>query len=306
MAKLGYIKQPGVTSLSYSRQQVLHECPRKFQLREKYSSGTRSATVHTEFGHALACMIQEYFTSKNANLAIVCGMAAWDLDLWEVARGKSVKCWEEVLIAFDKFVSSIYPQHFEGVWEIADLGEGKPAVELLYYINILNRYSHQGHIDLLLQTCDTKSLAVWELKTSEQNLHPAKYQNSSQAVTYSLVLDHLAKELGRTTEDLVGYLAYNPKQEDNFGYTIFNFPQGEHAKIDAINTILLDCKAIDEYEGINFYPKNGDSCWKFFKPCEFFGCCDLRVIQEEDTAYTVLPLEAADIVINITDIAALN
>lgn len=307
MPKLGYVKEPGVINLSYSRSRVLHECPRKFQLREKYAAGNRVATVHTEFGHAYAAMVQEFFRTKDIDRSIVAGMAAWDMeDLFAEKPGKSVKCWEEVLIAFDCFVDNIYPADFEGKWELAQLDD-HPAVELLFYIDIYGRYSYQGHIDLILQSVADNSLCVWEIKTTERIVHPAMYSNSAQATSYTVVCDELARKYNLHNKYQVGYIVYNPKQEENFGHTVYHFPKPPTTKIDAINTILSECTQIQQYEDMGFYPKNGDSCYNFYRACDLYGLCDLTVLQEDqDTAYENLTLDDVDLYIKIEDFLALT
>jgi len=303
MAKLAYIKEEGVTNLSYSRLKTLHECPRKFELQEKYESGERTQNIHTEFGHAYAMMVQEYFRTRDINRSIVAGMAAWDLeDLWIEKPMRSEKCFEEVLLAFDKFVDCVYPEYFEGRWKLADLG-GIPAIEPLCYINILDMYSYQMHIDLILQNEDDSGLMVVEIKTTERSVHPAMYGNSSQATNYSIVVDYLAKKFKLPKAFQVMYLVYNPKQMDSFGHNIFEFPKSPVEKIQAINSILLECQQLEKYEEFKFYPKNGDSCYNFNRACGYYNLCDMKVLHQAKNHYDALPKTAADICIDIENLA---
>lgn len=309
MPKLGYVREPGVINLSYSRSKTLHECPRKFQLKEKYATGVRTGNVHTAFGHAYAAMVQTYFQTLDFERSIVAGAAAWDLpDLWEEPPAKSAKCFEEVLIAFDCFIHQIYPIYFEGQWEIAKL-DGLPAVELVYYLAIGDKFAQQGHIDLILQHVSDGSLCVWEIKTSERITHPAQWSNSAQTETYTVLGDEIAHRYGLHNKYQVGYIIYNPKQEENAGHTVYHFPKPATAKIDCINTILLECTQIQSYEEAGFYPKNGDACYNFYRACELYGVCDMKVLhnaEEQGTAYETLALKDVDIYVQIQDLQALT
>jgi len=311
MPKLTYIAEPGIINLSYSKSKVLHECPRKFQLRENFRTGEHFVNIHTAFGHAYAAAIQCWFTTKDYELCLLSAMAHWDLPQLmgcEPPRN-SRKCFEEVLIAFDIFIESIYPLYFEGKWEIAQL-DSHPAVELLYYLAIGDKFAHQGHIDLILQSVETGALCVAEIKTSERAVHPSQWSNSAQTLTYTVLCDELAKQYGLHNEYQVIYIIYNPKQEEGLGHTVYHFQKPASLKVEAINTILMECNQIATYEDAGFYPKNGDSCYSFFRACELYGLCDMagdgKLVQPQNSQYAIVPLEAADLYVRIEDLAALS
>lgn len=107
--KLGYIREPGVLSLSYSMWQTLHSCPRKFLLREIHQRASEFRSTHLSFGSAFGAGIAEICRSNNLQLATLLAFSHWDFEDFSDGghRGKSFwECVESIAI----FHHNIWPR----------------------------------------------------------------------------------------------------------------------------------------------------------------------------------------------------
>ena len=53
------------------------------------------------------------------------------------------------------------------------------------------------------------------------------------------------------------------------------FDKTSLVKAEYVKDLLLDHSAITTYEQIKFYPKRGESCYRFMRRCQYFGECNL-------------------------------
>ena len=309
--KLGYVRIPGVIDLSYSKRQTLHGCARLFKLRELNDLRQRSSSVDTAYGHAFAAGVQSFLAYGDRELAFCELLMMWDVDVSDV-KPKARKSLGMCVAKLEQFIDFIYPLHFEGKWKCAHLMNGRPAVELHYYIKIGDHYSQQGHIDLVLESVETGELCVLEIKTGGGETHEAKWKNSDQTTGYNVVLDGVAvrEEVRNKYQVIYLYCDTTGFEMDSgdagYGFTLFHFPKSPRAKVDYINTLLLDIKQIQMYTEAGFWPKNGNHCHSFYKTCEFYGVCDLdSMLNAEhsgDNAYESLTLDEVDYVFELEDL----
>lgn len=313
-AKLGYIKLPGVLDLSFSKRNSLHKCPRYFHLREHKHMGNFQPNAHTAFGHAFGAGVQEFFlwlargeeagrpdaAEAAKKRAVAATLAWWDTYNIYDADTREIKTLWEAALAVEKFCM------FDG----AKLAEeyklayhpttGKPLIELLYYIRIGDRYSDQGHIDLVLQNRVTDELVVFEVKTGSSEFSDADWANSAQTIGYNVVLQHFGAMSGEQTAFHVHYLCYNAKDRE---LQQFRFSRSLAERAEWLASLMLDVQLIESYEQSGVWPKRGSNCRQYKRNCEFYGTCDLtRLSAPSDASYAGLPLEAADFVCSIEEL----
>lgn len=299
--KLAYIREPGVLSLSYSMWQGLHSCPRKYLLRELHQRASSERSTHLSFGSAFGAGLAEICRTNDLQSAILVAFSFWDYDDFTDGGNRGKSFWECVH-NLRMFHLNVWPTLSEE-WEIAYIN-GKPAIELLFYIRVSDTYAYQGHIDIILRNKITGALAVVEVKTSARKQVEANWGNSDQSLGYYYVLDKLQEAMGIVAEPMTMYLVlevdkWNLPQE-NWGYKVFPFERTEHSRLEFINTLLSDMHQLNFYLEHNYFPKRGNACTNFNRVCEFYGICESAALAEPtyaqgESRYEELPIEAADL-----------
>lgn len=307
--KLGYVRIPGVINLSYSRRQTLHSCPRKFLQREIIESAPIDHnTIHTAFGSSWGAGLQELFLTGSIERATIAILANWSVSTEEF-DGKSGKSLWTCVDGIHHFYKHHFPRISEE-YEVA-IYNGKPCIELFFYIRMGQQFSYQGHIDLIMRHKRTGALVVWEFKTSGYEQHEANWANSEQTLGYSLIVDMIAEH---SSDYRVHYLIFNPKHrdsyEENFGVVEYEFGKSQNSKAEFITDLGLDIQLVQTYLKVGLFPKRGGACRSFNRTCEFFGTCDLEIKQLHDVhqtsagLYESMTLEDVDFLIDIGDVIA--
>ena len=170
--------------------------------------------------------------------------------------------------------------------------EGKPACELSFSILLPDGFRLRGFVDAVLRHRITGEILVLECKTTgSATVNPATYKNSAQAIGYSVVLDHLYPELSSYK---VLYLVYTTKQGE---YIPLPFTKTFLQRALWIRELLLDIETIKMYAEAEIFPMRGESCYSFFRECEYLQTCQLSTEyltkpctpeQEDRTEYQVV------------------
>lgn len=263
---------PRIKQLSYSSLLTLHACPRKYQLyrlnSEKKDTDTDGlGAVTLNFGGIVGEGIQHILKGNSLDNTIFHIFCLWKQDLLinDIKRKKSF--WDAV-IAVEKF-SYLLSQNILDGYELAYLN-GKPACELGFRIHLPQDYKYRGFVDAVLHNPTTKEVLVLEVKTSSvSSLNAAMYKNSFQAVGYSVVLDHLFPDLSSYN---VRYLVYLTKSRE---YEILDFYKSYLSRAQWLVELSLEVSTINLYESEGIYPSRGESCFNFYRECEYFGTCSL-------------------------------
>jgi len=300
--KLRYVLDEGGTVLSFSRLATLHSCARRFQFGELLGLKRFMPSAHTAFGHAFAAGVQEYLAARSrgmekqfaTELAMVCTVAAWDMEnVW--ARDKrETKCIERALLGVQRFIQTRADELLEQ-YEVAAFGN-KQAVELFFYMRLPNGYSFQGHIDLVLRNRSTGELLVLEIKTEGGAFNIAKWSNSAQALGYNCILNAHGLMSGAQVSYHVLYLHFDTV---NLDFTLAPFSKPLSVSSEWLTALLMEVQTLEMYAGYNVYPKNGADCTSWGRTCEFYGTCDLTSMQHmgggSDAAYENMSIDEVDI-----------
>lgn len=275
---VGYREQlKAINFISYSTRLTLHSCPRRFLL-DKVTASPEEQDDNPDFlyGHAVAAGVQSFIAFGDKERALLDCFLAWNGSL-DTVKEKSKKSIWFAVAAVEKFVV-LSPSLLRG-WEIAMIpdstGQLKPAVELAFSVDLENGYQYLGHIDLVLVNTTTAKLMVLELKTTSFNtINEATYKNSDQAIGYSIVLDSLATRLNLDSKNYtVFYLVYKTGSQE-FEPLLFLKSRADRATW--LHDMLVDCTILDVYRQQQHFPMRGESCFSFFRPCEYFGICNLQ------------------------------
>lgn len=267
---------PNLLQLSNSSVTTFHKCPRKYELSKLLPRDTTredDGDEHTSFGHLVGTGIQSFLTHDDRERAIWDMYIQWPNYIDDESGSKSRKTFWHGIHALDRFVS--FRKTILGNYKLAYL-DGKPCTELGFSIDCGDGVSYRGKLDAALIDTMRNEVAVGECKTTKaKEVHPASFKHSGQNLGYKVMLDTLVPLLGlpETSSDRVNYFIYR-----TFAYEWEGLPFQKSKTQCAlwIKNLLLDKKRVIDYATDNYFPMYGESCFDFFRPCQFFGSCELH------------------------------
>lgn len=212
--------------------------------------------------------IQKILEGHSIESVIFAEFLAWDMDDLLADNPKQNKSFFGAVHALQQFAHLFSQGYLEG-YELVHYA-GKPACELSFCIEFPDGFLYRGFVDAVLQHSITGKVLVLECKTSSATtVNAAQYKNSAQAIGYSIVLDAIFPELSAYE---VLYLVYKSKAAE---YEQIPFNKSYYQRALWIQELLLDIETIKMYEATNIYPMRGESCYSYFRECEFYQTCTL-------------------------------
>lgn len=128
---------------------------------------------------------------------------------------------------------------------------------------------------MLLWNSLSEELVPWEGKTEGGYNEPneAAYRNKGQHKGYKLIIDAASRRLGLDINNSYDafYGVYKPMKEEWYQ---FNFKTSNVTLARWLKGLLIQKERILMMCESNFFPINGSSCYKYYKPCKFFGVCE--------------------------------
>jgi len=265
------IIDPRIQNLSYSSLLTLHSCPRKFELDRKQSiregSESESESITFSYGQIVGLGIQLALESRPYDTIVWQMFLGWKPELF-AENPKQNKSFAAAVYAVDKFIAMREQGYLDGYSLV--YYNGKPACELSFLITLPNNFKYRGFVDAVLKHDETGEVIVLECKTSSATtLNPATYKNSAQAIGYSIVLDAIFPTLSSYR---VLYLIYSTKQ---LCYDQLEFTKSYVQRARWIRELVLDADSIYSYETSDLYPMRGESCFTYFRECQYMGLCQM-------------------------------
>ena len=258
--------------LSHSALDVLHVCERKFQLERLLVSelGEKEEWPSTVFGRAYGEGVASYMVDQDLDKAIFkLYMAYWSI-LEEERKTQE--------ICMSLLLSSI--PHLDNLlmdWEVAKFNN-KPAVELSFRLDIDERFYFVGYIDLVLKNKWTGVHGIMEVKHTGLNIFDLSplYQNSGQALGYSIVLDKIVGEAQSNYEVL--YFAGQLGAGNGFTPKIHTmiYPKTLQDRFNWFITLGMDVERLHMMLQSNVFPLRGSNCLQYMRPCKHLGTCNLH------------------------------
>lgn len=259
-----------IQNLSYSGLLTLHTCPRLFQLQKlqhERPEADYESSITFAFGHLVGEGIQQIMQGYTLDQIYFDQFTKWAPDLF-AENIKQVKSFWYAMFAVEKF-AFLYSTGFMNDWELYYHDE-IPAVEFSFRITFPDGFKYRGFVDAVLRNKKDGRIMVLECKTtSATNLNAATYKNSAQAIGYSIVLDSLFPDLSSYN---VLYLPYKTKTQE---YEQLLFEKSYLQRALWIKELLLDIEVIKMYEEAGIYPMRGESCYNYYRECEYLGLCTL-------------------------------
>lgn len=260
-----------IRQLSYSSLLTLHECPRKFQLYKLRTTHKLEESLKSKitfaFGHVVGEAIQNVLIGLSYEEVVWKMFLGWKPHLFATEEKDKKSFWDAVL-AIKRFIA-MRDGGLLNEYELVYY-DGKPAVELSFCVVFPDGFRLRGFVDAVLRHRGTGEILVLECKTTKSsNLNAATYKNSSQAIGYSVVLDVLFAHLSSYK---VLYLVY---QTGSGEYTPIPFVKTYLQRAQWLQDILFDIETIKMYENAGVYPLRGESCFNFFRECEYINTCTM-------------------------------
>jgi hypothetical protein len=222
--------------------------------------------------------IQEYMLALTQGLqeqqafdkAMLAAFLAYDYDLLATgteSEAQTKKSFATSVLALHNF-RQVRATGVLAEYEVATIN-GVPACEFSFRIKLMDDFVYRGYMDMVLRHKHTGELMVLEIKSTSVAASEANYKNSAQALGYAVILDSLGTE--QQNFDVL-YLVYNTRAQE---FQQMLFTKFFHQKVDFINSLVMDTELITKYEQAGYFPKYGESCYNFFRNCEFYDVCGL-------------------------------
>lgn len=252
--------------LSNSSNSLLHGCPRKYQLQKLWPKYVREDSVHTVFGKMFGEGLQSILSGYSLEESLVRASSQWTLDLYESLKEKSFfSCWNAI-----QTFAFIYPQTPLKDYEVV-IYNGKPACELSFCLALPDGFYYRGYMDIVLKHKYSDTYLVVDFKTSGAKYsNPAKYQNSPQALGYSIIMDKIAPGYQNFSVMYYEYLTYLNKFVDH------DFVLDYLDRAMWIRDLLIDVELIKLYSQYAEWPKHGHHCTSYGGSCEFIQNCGMQ------------------------------
>lgn len=270
------------TGMSYSRSLTLHSCPRKYELDAKYAIKARRNSVTFAYGHAIGEGIQAVLAGDSVTLALTKTILAYDFDEddmgndSEKAAKKSI-WWAVIAVELfaKQYQGGLYS--FLDGWEVPEFeftqDDGsvfqRKAAELSFVVDCTQGYTFEGHIDLVLHHPVSNRYMVLELKTTGMtNVNQASYKNSAQALGYGIVVDRIAKNIKASASFDVLYMVFKSRTMEIVPMLFTKTPK---LRAQWLTGLISDIQTIEQFEEAGYYPLRGESCFSYFRECEYMA-----------------------------------
>ena len=273
--------------LSNSSSMLLHTCPRKYQLI-KLCGAEREQSMHLSFGSAFGEGLQQLLSGATLQAAVISAVLQWDMDIFaedflDKTLWKCIAALESfhyrlhspiaaILEANDNYDLDELTPNLIGEYEVAYIN-GKPACEVGFAIELPNGFVYRGYVDIIMRHKATSKYLVVDIKSTISNSsNNAKFQNSPQALGYSIVLDAVAHG---QSEFSVLYYEYMTTVKK---YVSHYFTLGNLSRAKWLHNLVMDMKSVELYQANgDDYPSHGESCVSFQRTCPFIDTCGISI-----------------------------
>ncbi len=266
----------GKLRLSYSSIELFNTCERKFQLEKLLENPqAKEESEHLSFGHAFGAGVATYLSTQDKEQAIFqCWLRYFPLV--ENSKNSKKTRWMAVhaLVCSFRSLDTLLQDY-----AVAEFNNA-PAVELSFRLNINDRKYFVGHIDVVLQHRITGKYFILEVKTTGLQLLDLKplYQNSGQALGYSIALDSI---VGQELNEygvlyFVAQLPASNAQDSMVKVHTLPFHKNIVDRLHWFVTLGTDVQRLETLEELNIFPKRGGACLKYNRPCNYFGHCNFH------------------------------
>ena len=250
---------------SHSSIGTLRSCPRKYQLSRLSLEYVKEESIHTYFGKMFGEGVQRILAGTSLEESLLIASTHWKCDLWDTEKEKSFwSCWQ-ALELFDATRKELELNDYSVV-----MWNDKPAIELSFILELPHGFYYRGYIDILLRHNVTGALLVVDAKTSGRNFSDsAMYQNSEQALSYSVIIDTICP--GSSSYQIM-YFEYLTRLHK---FVCHTFSKDFAERANWIRDLLTEIEIARLYSRYDSWPMHGNSCVSFGRKCGFLDTCTM-------------------------------
>lgn len=259
--------------LSYSALISFLTCERMFQLdRLLAGEQERETSPSLSFGHSFGEGVATYLLTQDREVSLFKAFTSYFPRVED--KNKTEEVAYNCLICAFPYLDDLLLD-----WEVATF-EGKPAIELSFKLFIVDNEEYSiyfvGYVDVVLRNKWTGKYAILENKHTGLNLHDIDplYQNSGQALGYSIVLDRIAGK-----ENSEYSVLYCVGQLDKSGFSpkihIKEYSKSLHDRLNWFISLGMDVNRLEQMLELKVFPTRGGSCLQYMRPCKHLGTCNL-------------------------------
>lgn len=266
---------------------ILNTCERKFQLDRMLilpEMAERSDSPILIRGDAFGVGVQQYMLTGDMDWAIYKAWLAYYPEVYD--EQKKIYVWRMVnnLLCCKDELDKLRKRY-----KVAEF-EGKPAIELSFKLQIDDKWYFVGYIDMVLYDTVANMYVVFEIKTTSYKIYDLRpmYQNSGQALGYSVVIDRIVGE--KQSRYGVVYFVCRDQEKETYVPDVYTFAFTK-TLLDRLRwfyTLGLDVQRLNTMLENDLFPMRGGACIQYNRPCPHFGICnttasDIWRRMEDDT-----------------------
>lgn len=298
---------PGLR-LSYSTINAFMACPRKFEMDRILSCQLpmreeRNLTLSS--GTAMHSAWQEYMRTRNRALAIYKLMETFDYQAEREAKPyQKDRFLENCLVTLDEVIRFYDARPHLQVATI----NGRPAIEVNFRFNLTCTPLHiwyGGFVDVMMFDTRYGTFEAHDLKNHrDEKTNPLKYRHSLQLVPYSFIaqlmenIDSIDARSGTTISHEVASF--------NTHYTLafldlleprvepLTFLRGDSDIRAWISQTRLVVEMIERFATSGEFPRYGNSCISYNKPCFLADKCEIEFLRARREAFTPMNPDAIE------------
>lgn len=291
--------------ISHSSRQLFKSCPRKLEFRKFLSHTGWDDSIAAAVGRALHEGYQEYLVSKNIDRAMFKMMAAYPIDMCANPMWKYSM--EECYATLQKLCQSGHLIDYELATIRQPSGVVSSAIEVPASIRLKGfNLKNDGHvfidrpnyipvfydmyIDAIMFGKLTGEYIIVDLKSTKQDLSKSVYrfQFDDQLLPYALVLESI---LGRNIDTLTFKYLVVYVDIQNPEVKLFEFNKSRHDIQEWARGLLMDVMNIKSMYNMRWFPRNGNSCLSFSRPCTYWDDCQYNDV---NTRARLIKMEGKD------------
>lgn len=269
--------------LSHSSCSSLHSCPRKIEFRKIYNNSRRDESYAAGTGSAMHAGIQKFLETGSQEDAIWAMMRKHPM-----AFQKSFSDAQSLDVLYATLMSAINWHKLEQ-FELAKIkkpdGTLVPAIEVPFKLCIKDYpfyddggcipIDYIGYMDLIMYDKLEDKYVVWDIKTTTKDvdLFPS-FAFHEQCLPYGLVLESILGNDATKGFDVAYWSVlkniFTPRNK------FYEFYKTENDIQEWLRGYLLDLQAIRQYYNMGWFPRRGNACLAWSRPCNNFDFCESR------------------------------
>lgn len=293
----GY-KRPESLRVSNSTVNLLHDCPKQFWFEQVATPAhlvNRHSSSHAaNVGTAIHEAVQAWLTvgrPDDEDIALITLLQFYPYEtenLTSSTKARSLEAAVSATFALIEYIRANYGHADLLMIQRPEELQPRPAIEVPFVMHFTNQFTedayealnkpnmrYSGKIDIVFVI--NGKLIVVDIKTHKLNLKDLspKYKYNPQALGYGLIMNSFLPDYQKDQDYQVEYLTVyvdlaKPKVE------VYTYLITPYQVREWLQGLLIDMKNIRLFNQSDFWPRNGNSCLNWNRPCTYFDICHMQ------------------------------